>query len=430
MSQQHTSKPTIPSRPRSFWSALGPGILFAGAAIGNSHLVQSTRAGALFGLGLLGFILFANFIKYPAMRFGPQYAGATGRSLVSGYRHLGRWVVVLFAFSEVAVMAIIVAASALTTAAIITAISPLEIDTRYLGVAVTIIGTIILRLGGYNLLERVAKFFVVILTLTTFASTALALPNIDWSLAGFQPPEFDFATFAFVIALMGFMPATVSLSVLQSLWVVAKSEEQGAPMSFQQCLTDFNIGYIGTVILAVCFLGMGAGVLHPNSVQPQASGGAFAAQIISLYTTNLGAWSGIFVGASAMMVMFTTLVTLLDGFPRTLAACLLTLQEGADGEIPSIDDGPSMIWATAVIVLGASTILVFFTGNFRDFIDFVTITAFIVAPLSAILNHVVITGTTVPQIYRPGPLLRVWSVFGIIALLMISGVYLWLLATS
>ena len=33
---------------------LGPGLLFAGAAIGVSHLVQSTRAGADFGWGLLG----------------------------------------------------------------------------------------------------------------------------------------------------------------------------------------------------------------------------------------------------------------------------------------------------------------------------------------------------------------------------------------
>ncbi len=31
--------------------SLGPGLLFAGAAIGVSHLVQSTRAGADFGFG-------------------------------------------------------------------------------------------------------------------------------------------------------------------------------------------------------------------------------------------------------------------------------------------------------------------------------------------------------------------------------------------
>ena len=32
---------------------LGPGILFASTAIGVSHLVQSTRAGAKYGFGLL-----------------------------------------------------------------------------------------------------------------------------------------------------------------------------------------------------------------------------------------------------------------------------------------------------------------------------------------------------------------------------------------
>ena len=36
---------------------LGPGLLFAGAAIGVSHLVQSTRAGADFGWGLIWAIL-------------------------------------------------------------------------------------------------------------------------------------------------------------------------------------------------------------------------------------------------------------------------------------------------------------------------------------------------------------------------------------
>ncbi|CAN0459905.1 unnamed protein product, partial [Ectocarpus fasciculatus] len=31
-----------------FWHVLGPGLLFSGAAVGISQLVQATRAGALF----------------------------------------------------------------------------------------------------------------------------------------------------------------------------------------------------------------------------------------------------------------------------------------------------------------------------------------------------------------------------------------------
>ena len=63
----------------------GPGLLFAGAAIGVSHLVQSTRAGADFGLGIIWALLLVNLFKYPFFQFGPRYATATGESLLDGY---------------------------------------------------------------------------------------------------------------------------------------------------------------------------------------------------------------------------------------------------------------------------------------------------------------------------------------------------------
>ena len=43
--------------PSGFKQGFGPGLLWAAAAIGVSHLVQSTRAGALAGFGLSGVIL-------------------------------------------------------------------------------------------------------------------------------------------------------------------------------------------------------------------------------------------------------------------------------------------------------------------------------------------------------------------------------------
>ena len=50
----------------------GPGILFASTAIGVSHLVQSTKAGALFGFGLIWAIIAANILKYPFFEFGSR----------------------------------------------------------------------------------------------------------------------------------------------------------------------------------------------------------------------------------------------------------------------------------------------------------------------------------------------------------------------
>ena len=92
------------------FARLGPGLLFAGAAIGTSHLVQSTRAGALYGLGLMIVVVAAYLLKYPVYRFGPAYTAATGMSLIEGYRRLGRPAVVLISISQYLVQVIILAA--------------------------------------------------------------------------------------------------------------------------------------------------------------------------------------------------------------------------------------------------------------------------------------------------------------------------------
>ena len=70
--------------------SLGPGLLYAGAAIGVSHLVQSTRAGAGYGFDLLWILIIANIIKYPFFEFGPRYSASTGRSLIDGYHQVGK----------------------------------------------------------------------------------------------------------------------------------------------------------------------------------------------------------------------------------------------------------------------------------------------------------------------------------------------------
>ena len=55
---------------KGLMNRLGPGLLFAGAAIGVSHLVQSTRAGADFGFGLIWALALSNLFKYPFFYLG------------------------------------------------------------------------------------------------------------------------------------------------------------------------------------------------------------------------------------------------------------------------------------------------------------------------------------------------------------------------
>jgi len=101
---------------KSFLQSLGPGLLFAGAAIGVSHLVQSTKAGAEFGFGLIWALLFVHLFKYPFFQFGPRYAAATGETLLDGYKKLGKGVLIAYYILNFATMFTIQAAVTIVTA--------------------------------------------------------------------------------------------------------------------------------------------------------------------------------------------------------------------------------------------------------------------------------------------------------------------------
>ena len=93
-----------------FLSRLGPGLLYAGAAVGVSHLVQSTQAGGMFGFDLIIAIIIIHLIKYPFFEFGPRYTAATGHNILHGYKRLGKWAVWIYLLMSIATMFIIQAA--------------------------------------------------------------------------------------------------------------------------------------------------------------------------------------------------------------------------------------------------------------------------------------------------------------------------------
>ena len=86
---------------RTSFGAVGPGLLFAAAAVGVSHLVHATQAGASYGLGMFSIVIIACLTKYPAIRFGGDYASATGKNLIQSYRQSGLWVVLLYGIAQI-----------------------------------------------------------------------------------------------------------------------------------------------------------------------------------------------------------------------------------------------------------------------------------------------------------------------------------------
>ncbi|MEM1103508.1 MAG: divalent metal cation transporter [Pseudomonadota bacterium] len=410
--------------------ALGPGLLFAGAAVGVSHLVQSTRAGAAYGLALIAFVIIANIAKYPAFRIGNQYAAASGENLVVGYRRQGLGALWLFVAATCATMFAGCAAISLTTAALAKATFNLPFDILHIVFAIWGIIGAILFFGQYRALDLTIKVLLSFMTFATLVSTALVLPHIPFQgLGDFWPTEFDKTTILFIAALVGWMPAPLDTSVWQSLWSQAKTRTDNRQASMAETAADFNIGFFGTTVLAVCFVLMGAGVIFNEGVVIEASAAGFAQQVIDLYGSTIGQTAATLVGAAAMAVVFSTTLTAIDAWPRTMAGVALIIRspdgEGAE-EIAHAAKSIYYWGGMALLLIGTTIILQFLMNAFSTLIDIATTVSFLTAPIFALLNHRAMFGAHVPLSNRPGAGLRLWSIGGVAVLGSFALFYCWI----
>lgn len=415
---------------RGVWAALGPGILFAAAAVGVSHLVQSTRAGADYGLSLLLVVLLANAVKYPAFRFGPHYAAATGTSLLEGYRKQGRAYLALYLFLTLGTMFAVLAAITMVTAGLALAVLGLEESPLAVGALLLGASTALLMVGRYRLLDRLTKGLVAVLTLATLVSTALVLSRVPWgSFAPWPGPELWTAkSLFFVVALVGWMPSAIDVSVWQSLWTLARRQDSAHQPSLREATLDFHIGYLGTTLLALCFVLLGAGVMHQRGLALVDSPGGFAAQILGLYTDALGPWSRPLIGVAAFAVMFSTMLTVLDGFPRALTVLLARFRRPEEPDGSELQEPRTLraYWGSlGALSLGALLVLWRLPGSLRGLVDFATTLSFLTAPALSLLNHRAVTSKDLPAAARPPGWLLVTSLVFVVVQAAFAVFYLY-----
>ncbi|NNK28749.1 MAG: Nramp family divalent metal transporter, partial [Flavobacteriaceae bacterium] len=395
---------------------LGPGLLFAGAAIGVSHLVQSTRAGADFGFGLLWALILVNIFKYPFFQFGPRYASATGESLLHGYKKLGKGVLIAYAILTLATMFTIQTAVTIVTAGLASTLfgnlglDP-ELAVRVWTVIILSICLLLLLVGKYKLLDNLIKFIIVTLTISTIIAVFMALvENTDSiSLTQFLPN--GSIEIGFLIAFMGWMPAPLDISVWHSLWAIEKKKDEGE-FTPKTALFDFNVGYFGTVILGIGFVSLGALVMYNSGETFGTAASVFSNQLIEMYTSSLGNWSYIIIGIAAFTTMFSTTLTTLDASPRAMNQSIELLTN-------SVRKSGYLVW---IIILAVGTIFIFFYfgSSMALLVKIATILSFLTAPFYAIINYRLISSSNTPKDWRPTKFMHVWSWLGIFFLIGFS----------
>jgi Mn2+/Fe2+ NRAMP family transporter len=172
------------------------------------------------------------------------------------------------------------------------------------------------------------------------------------------------------------------------------------------------VGYFSAFFLGICFLLLGALVMHNSGETFSNNGGEFASQLITLYTKNLGEISYIFIAIAAFTTMFSTTITTLDASPRAMTKTTNLLFD---------KETKLNYWFWIIFLfLGTFIILQFFIGNMGVLIKIATILSFLTAPFYAILNYVLITGTHTPKEHQPSIYLKIVSILGIIFLIVFS----------
>ena len=398
------------------FSSLGPGLLFAGAAIGVSHLVQSTKAGAEFGFGLLWALFLAHIFKYPFFQYGPRYASATGETLLDGYKKLGKGVLLSYYILNFATMFTIQAAVTVVTAGLAANLFGFTNDLVLWSGVICTISFAILLFGKYKVLDSLMKYIVIILTISTVLTVLVAILNTNKGFTFNQIVPSGTAEITFLIAFLGWMPAPLDISIWHSLWSVEKNKNIFEKISPKQAIFDFNVGYIGTLFLSVCFVILGAMVMFKTGQSFSNKGAVFAAQLINLYTKNLGNYANIFIGIAAFTTMFSTTLTTMDASPRAMEkTSFLIFNKKAIFSY--------WLWLV-ILACGTFIILKYFLSDMGFLIKIATILSFLTAPFYAILNYVLITGKHTPKKYRPGLGLKILSISGIVFLVLFS---LWFL---
>ena len=274
------------------------------------------------------------------------------------------------------------------------------------------ISVIFLLVGKYKLLDNLMKYIIVILTISTIIAVLVALFSSKEAFDVSQILPSGTVEITFLIAFLGWMPAPLDVSIWHSIWSVEKSKSTFTKINPKDAIFDFNVGYISTLILGICFVLLGALVMYNSGANFSNKGGTFASQLITLYTKNLGEFSYIFIAIAAFTTMFSTTITTLDASPRAMnrTSKLLFDKEFKFG-----------YWFWIIFLfIGTFIILQFYFKNMGDLVKIATILSFLTAPFYAILNFVLITGKHTPKEHQPSIYLKILSIIGIVFLIGFS----------
>jgi len=407
------------------FALLGPGIVWAATSIGVSHIVQATRAGADFGFALLGVILLAHVVKYPFFLFGPKYAGLTGKSLLDGYKSVSDWCFYLFLILTFITMFFVQSGVTIVTSALALNLFGDIFSLSEWAALVLIIVSLVLVIGHYRVLNTLLKWMMLVLVICSLIAWFAAVGQLGFTPSGDGPmiSLSSAASIAFIVALIGWMPTAIEVSVWHSIWTLSRVEKPGVEAA-KNARVDFNIGYIVSLFLAIIFVWLGALLMFGQGEGFASSAAAFAGQLVGLYSRVLGDWSWLLMAIVTFVALFSTTFAVADGFPQVWKRAYKLV---VNKDVVNKDKKANWVYiiSLALLAFGSWWIINDFAADIKSLLDFVTTISFVSAPVYAWLNYKVMMGIDVPGDQKPQGWFKIYTLICLTVLTLFSLFFLW-----
>ena len=387
--------------------------------------MQSTKAGSLFGFGLIWAVIIANLLKYPFFEFGSRYANATGKSIIDGYKEIGNWALWCYTLITLGSMFFVCAAVGKVTTGFLQNLFQLDsmgINSTTANILVFGVCGSLLIIGRFKILDGLIKIIGIVLLISTLAAFILCIFNgpVNQSVS-YEFFSMESSAIAFLIPLMGWMPTAVDLSSWNSLWTIEKIKLSGYHPKLKETLFDFNFGYITSAFLSICFVTLGAFLIYGTDTEIAKQGHLFAHQVIQLYTQVFGSWSYIIISSCTFSIMFGTCIAVFDGYARATKRIIELFGERNESKTSK----KSYPIAVITLIVGSFILIEIFSsrGDFSILVNLATIISFLVAPVIAIFNHYLVT-KKIDEDFKPSLWLKTLSYMGIFYLIGFSVFFL------
>ncbi len=254
--------------PRRSWlAAIGPGILLTAASVGAGDLLTATLAGSEVGLALLWCVTFGVVMKWILSEGIARWQMATDTTLLEGWVHrLGAWIrwvfgVYLILFSFATGGALVSACGVAGTG--FYQIGDPTTSKIVWGVLHSLAGFLLVRLGSFQMLEKVMSCFIGLMSGSMLLTALLIRP--DWSeVARGLIPSFPAGAARWGLGVLGGIGGTMSL-LSYGYWI--REEGRTGATGLKACRFDLTVSYLTILLFGMSVLIIGSRVkIHGQGI--------------------------------------------------------------------------------------------------------------------------------------------------------------------